>query len=93
MIKVQLQICSTHGTHPYTHLIQNFTKACMQYVRTYTCSFLCRARQLQIAHTSLLHAEDYNLPELCIEKAKYIREQVMNVTSILVYNNLCVVIF
>ncbi|XP_065918364.1 serine/threonine-protein kinase ATR-like isoform X5 [Dysidea avara] len=34
-----------------------------------------RARQLQIAHTSLLHAEDYHLPELCIEKAKYIREQ------------------
>lgn len=45
----------------------------------YALTFLfgnCRARQLQTAHTALLHAGDYHIPELCIEKAKYIREQV-----------------
>lgn len=40
----------------------------------------CRARQLQTAHTALLHAGDYHIPELCIEKAKYIREQVNEMT-------------
>jgi len=64
--------------------VHNIHLTTLQTLSFKRCVTISRARQLQIAHTSLLQAEDYHLPELCIEKAKYIREQVMILPSLCV---------